>query len=298
MVKKKDYYEVLGIGKNASDQEIKKAYRKAARNCHPDSNSSDPHAEEKFKEITEAYEILSDPEKKKLYDQYGPMAFDGTGHAREEAGTWGQGFGGGRHYSWSSHDHDEDIEDLLRHMFGERPFHQRRRKPRKGPDSLASIEISLKEAVLGCRKLVELRDQGTLQVSIPPGMESGQRIRLKGKGEPVSGMPPGDLYVVIHVRKDPIFWREGNDLYTKIRIPYATAVLGGEVTVSTLEGKVSCKIKEGTRPGTRIRLKGKGVIDRKNPPDKGDFYAVVDIAVPTGLSEEARKKLAEFQELV
>ncbi len=331
MVKNKDYYEVLGIGKNASAAEIKKAYRKAARSCHPDANSSDPHAEERFKEVTEAYEILSDPEKKKLYDRYGAGAFDGTGNPKEGAFEWGNhgGYSGpggftsnkdsGGTWYYSNTYSDGDFDDIISQLFGDG---KRRRgsftsygfsgrdgfgssyydRPKRGADASGSIEIDLRDAVFGSKKMVTVRENdgrvSSLQITIPKGIESGQKIRLKGKGGRIPGMPPGDLYVTVYVRDDPDFSRQGTDLNTKIRVPYATAVLGGEVTVKTLDGQVRCRIPEGSQPGARIRLKGKGVPDRKDPSKKGDLYATIEIEVPREISPEAKEALRRYRDLL
>ena len=371
MAEKRDYYEVLGVSRSADDNTIKKAYRKLAKKYHPDTNGGDPTAEQKFKEVTEAYNVLSDKEKRKLYDQFGHAAFDGSapgagaqGGAYEgpfQGGFSGfGGFGGGANGSNGSyqeyHFSGDDMDDILKNMFGGRAgnFRQGRTSDggtyysyssngntgrrsqggfgggfsgfgrggngsgfgygsgfgdgfgagsgyqSKGEDLHANVSITFDEAAFGCDKRITLTDghgeNKTLQVHIPAGIDTGKSVRLRGKGQPgIGGGQAGDLLLEVTVGSRPGYERKGSDVYTTVNIPYTTAVFGGEATVETLYGNVVCKIREGTQSGTKIRLKGKGIVSMKDPKVHGDQYVTVQIQVPTGLSEEAKQKLREFQ---
>lgn len=312
MADKRDYYEVLGVARNADDAAIKKAYRKLAKKYHPDMNKDNPSAEEKFKEVTEAYNILSDKEKRKLYDQFGHAAFDegggnaGAGGYQEFhysgdnlddifdgifGGFKGKGFGSGFH---SKGFRTQDFEDNGGFFGG-----GGRSRSQEGEDVLAKVDVTFEEAALGADKVIHFRSpdgkEESLQVHIPAGIDSGQKIRLKGKGMPGrNGGGAGNMLLEVNVLKKPGFERKGMDIYTTVEIPFATAVLGGEAIVPTLNGRVSCKIKEGTQSGTKIRLKGKGIVSMKNASEKGDEYAVIQIQVPKHLSPDARQKLTEF----
>lgn len=321
MAAKRDYYTVLGVERSADDKTIKKAYRKLAKKYHPDTSAGNAQAEEKFKEATEAYEILSNPEKRKLYDQFGHAAFDGSGAQAAGAGSYGSpfddifGFGnssafkgrgaagtsGGRAqdgYRYEYHFGSDGMDDILKSMFGEDPGES---FARGGSDLRAEISVSFEEAAFGCEKTVRL-DAGdgsgaqSLRVRIPAGIDNGKSIRLKGKGgQGRKGGSPGDLLLKVNVRSKPGFERQGMDVYTVADIPFTTAVFGGEVMVQTLSGSVLCRIKEGTRSGTKIRLKGKGIVSMKDPGVHGDQYVTVQIQVPEHLSEEAKRKLKEFE---
>lgn len=311
MAKKRDYYEVLGIQKSASDAEIKKAYRKMAKKYHPDMNKDNSQAEELFKEVTEAYNVLSDKEKRKLYDQFGHDAFE---EGAAQSGAYGGEAGGYQEFHYTG----DNLDDILEGFFGGgkgagfgEGFYgggfqegsgfggSRRRRSREGEDVLAKVEVSLEEAALGAEKTIRFRSpdgsEQSLQVHIPAGIDSGQKIRLKGKGMPgYNGGEAGNLLLEVTVRDKTGFERKGMDLYTTVEIPFETAVLGGEAIVPTLNGRVSCKIKEGTQSGTKIRLKGKGIVSMKNPAQKGDEYAVIQIRVPRHLSSDAKEKLTEY----
>ena len=332
METKRDYYQVLGISRDAQESTIKKAYRKLAKKYHPDSNAGDPQAEQKFKEITEAYSVLSDPEKRKMYDQYGHAAFD------EGAGT--EGFGGfhgnyGRNGAGYQEYHFEggDMDDILKNMFGgfgsrsthgfggfgssfggsSDGFHQGFGTgrggfggfggSRDGSDLNADVTVSFDEAAFGCEKRISLSDANgsgkthTLQVKIPAGIDTGKCIRLRGKGQPgTGGGQPGDLILKIHVMSKTGFERKGQDVYTILNIPFTTAVLGGEAVVHTLYGDVMCRIKEGTQSGTKIRLKGKGIVSMQDPSVRGDQYAEVRIQVPRNLSRESKARLQAYED--
>ncbi len=332
MAQKRDYYEVLGVNKSATDAEIKKAYRKLAKKYHPDMNKDNPKAEDLFKEVTEAYEVLSDKEKRKLYDQFGHAAFDegagqggaygagGQGFGSGAGGFGGQGFrggfsGGGGFGNGSFHFEGnpgdgyqeyyytgDNLDDIFDGFFGGAGKKSRSRS-RDGEDVLAKVEVSFEEAALGADKVIRFRTpdgrEQSLQVHIPAGIDSGQKIRLKGKGMPgQNGGGAGSLLLEVTVQSKPGFERKGMDIYTTVEIPFETAVLGGETIVPTLNGRVSCKIKEGTQSGTKIRLKGKGIVSMKNPSQKGDEYAVIQICVPRNLSADAKQKLQEYAKAV
>lgn len=332
MADKRDYYEVLGVARNADDAAIKKAYRKLAKKYHPDMNKDNPSAEEKFKEVTEAYNILSDKEKRKLYDQFGHAAFD-EGGGNSGAGGYQGGFGsdGAFHFNGGSgggyqefHYSGDNLDDIFDGIFGgfkgkgfgsgfhSKGFHTQdfeddggffgrggRSRSQEGEDVLAKVDVTFEEAALGADKVIHFRSpdgkEESLQVHIPAGIDSGQKIRLKGKGMPGrNGGGAGNMLLEVNVLKKPGFERKGMDIYTTVEIPFATAALGGEAIVPTLNGRVSCKIKEGTQSGTKIRLKGKGIVSMKNASEKGDEYAVIQIQVPKHLSPDARQKLTEF----
>ena len=290
---KRDYYEILGIEKNADAGKIKSAYRKLAKKYHPDTNSGDAVAEQKFKEVTEAYNILSDPEKKKPYDQFG--------HAGPDGGPADSGF-------YQSGDIDDLFGDIFGDLFRGRQsgsfrqggFRQESFR-QKGGNLHADISVTFEEAAFGCDKVITLSspEKGqppqTLKVRIPAGIDSGKSIRLRGKGMPgSSGGEPGDLLLKVSVLKKSGFERKGLDIYTTADIPFTVAALGGEAYVQTLAGIVLCKIQPGTQSGTKIRLRGKGIVSMKDSSVHGDQYVTVRIQVPRNLSPEARKKLLEF----
>ena len=308
---KRDYYEVLGVNREAEEGAIKKAYRKLAKKYHPDTNAGNAQAEQRFKEITEAYTVLSDPKKRKLYDQFGHAAFDGSGPQEgayyRNAGNTGNG--GYREYHFEGGDMDDIFGDIFGDMFhgknsggfGKRGFGGREFSGR-GSDVEADVAVSFDEAVFGGDKVIHLRDQDgnvqSLQVHIPAGIEAGKTIRLRGKGNPgINGGGSGDLLLRVTVGEKPGYERKGRDIYTTVQIPYTTAVFGGEARVKTIHGEVICKIREGTQSGSKIRLRGKGVVSMKNPSQYGDQYVTVQIQVPKNLSAEAKQKLREFEKL-
>ena len=316
MADKRDYYEVLGVDRGADDSAIKSAYRKLAKKYHPDVNPGDKEAEKKFKEATEAYGILSDPQKRKQYDQFGHAAFEqGGGGAGGGFGGFG-GFGGA--------DMGDIFGDIFGNMFhgqsgsqsgsfGGQGFHSQsgfggfggRSTQAKGSDLHSEVSVSFEEAAFGCDRVMRLSDPSgngvtqTLKVHVPAGIEDGKSIRLKGKGNPgFNGGPAGDLFLKVNVASKPGFERKGMDIYTTANIPFTTAVFGGEAKVTTLYGDVICKIPEGTQSGRKIRLKGKGIVSMKDSAVHGNQYVTVQIQVPQNLSPEAKEKLREFQQVL
>ena len=301
---KKDYYEILGISRNADENQIKKAYRRLAKKYHPDTNAGNEDAEQKFKEVTEAYNILSDKEKRKLYDQFGHVPFNQSGAGSGQGNGYWQSYGGPRSGYQEYHFEGGDMDDMFRDMFGDifggfdrSGFRQ------KGRDVKAQVFVSFDEAAFGCDKVIRLQDAASrngsvqsLQVHIPAGLDTGKAVRLKGKGMPgVNGGENGDLLLVVDVGEKPGYERKGQDVFTTVQIPYTTAVFGGEAVVGTLYGNVVCKIRKGMQPGTKIRLKGKGIVSMQDPCVHGDQYVTVQIQVPRHLSPEAEQKLREFE---
>lgn len=333
MAKKRDYYEILEINKDADESTIKKAYRRLAKKYHPDTNTENSKAEQEFKEITEAYTILGNPEKKNLYDQYGHMAFEGGFDPEAaRAGAYNSSDGGYREYHFEGDNMDDMFQDIFggifhggksggfnyqnssqngsgfrkenfgQESFGQEHFRQESRR-RKGADLHTDVSVSFDEAVWGCDKIICLQSAddmtGTsqsLQIHIPAGIGTGKSIRLRSKGMPgYRGGQPGDLLLKVTVGEKPGFKRKGMDVYTTASIPFTTAVLGGETMVQTLYGNVMCKIKEGTQSGTKIRLKGKGIVSMKDSNLYGDQYVTIQIQVPTNLTQQARQSLREFE---
>ena len=351
---KRDYYEVLGVEKNADDAAIKKAYRALAKKYHPDMNPGDQEAEKKFKEASEAYAVLSDPEKRKQYDQFGHAAFEG-----------GAGGAGGFDFSGMV------FGDIFGDFFGGGTSRRGPDNgPRRGANLRARVRITFEEAVFGCEKQIEitLKDECTtcggsgakpgtskdtcpkcggkgkvmytqqslfgmvqnvqtcpecggtgqiikekckdchgtgyiakrkkISVMIPAGIDNGQSVRIRDKGEPgINGGPRGDLLVEVMISGHPIFQRQDTNLYSTAPISFAQAALGGEVRISTIDGDVLYDVKPGTQTDTRIRLKGKGVPSLRNKNVRGDHYVTLVVQVPTGLSSEAKEALRKFDEV-
>ena len=357
---KRDYYEVLGIDKNADDAAIKKAYRVLAKKYHPDVNPGDENAEKMFKEASEAYAILSDPEKRRQYDQFGHAAFDGG------AGGAGGGFGG---FDFSSADFSDIFGDMFGFgdIFGSRRSSARSNAPMQGEDIRTSMRITFEEAVAGCKKEIELTVKeecksckgsgakagtspetctkcggkgqvvftqqsmfGTIrnvqacpdcqgkgkiirekcpdcrgtgfipmrkkyEVDIPAGVDSGQRKRLSGLGEPgINGGPRGDVVIEFIVGRHPIFQRQDLNIFSAVPISFAIAALGGDIMIDTIDGKVVYEVKAGTQTDTKIRLRGKGVPSWRNKDVRGDHYVTLVVQTPDKLSNEAKELLRQF----
>lgn len=355
MAEKRDYYEVLGVSRNATDDEIKKAYRKLAKQYHPDTNPGDKSAEAKFKEASEAYAVLSDPEKRRQYDQFGHSAFEG-------------GAGGAGGFDFSGFDMGDIFGDLFGDLFGGRS-RRANNGPMQGANIRTSVRISFEEAVFGTEKELDLnlKDEcdtchgtgakhgtspetcpkcggkgqviytqqslfgmirnvqtcpecrGTgkiirekcsdcygsgyvtkrkkIKVVIPAGIDNGQSVRIRGKGEPgTNGGPRGDLLVDVEVSRHPIFQRKDYDIYSTAPISYATAVLGGDIRISTVDGDVIYTVKPGTQTDTKVRLREKGVPTLRNKNVRGDHYVTLVVQVPTNLTAEQKELLRKFDE--
>ena len=360
MADKRDYYEVLGVDRGADDATLKKAYRKLAKQYHPDMNPGNAEAEKKFKEATEAYGILSDPEKRKTYDQFGHAAF-------ENGGGGAGGFGGFEGFNFGG-----DMGDIFGDIFGDlfgggRSSRRTNNGPMKGANLRAVVHITFQEAIFGCEKELELTLKDTcktcggngakpgtapetcpkcngsgqvvytqqsmfgmvrnvqacpecsgtgkiikekctdcrgtgytssrkkIQVSVPAGIDDGQSIRIREKGEPgINGGPRGDLLVEVQVARHPIFQRQDMNIFSTVPLTYAQAALGGSIRINTVDGEVEYDVKAGTQTDTKIRLKGKGVPSLRNKNVRGDHYVTFVVQVPTKLSEEAKEALRIF----
>lgn len=299
----KDFYQILGVSKDVGDAELKKTYRKLARKYHPDSNPGDTVAEAKFKEISEAFSVLSDKEQRSEYDQIRAM---GAGGARfTSGGAGGQGFddifggmfggaggpggAGGQRFTFQQGGGAGGYEDLFG-MFGGGP--RAPRGPRPGRDLTASTTLDFETAVRGDTVTLQTPN-GQVKVKIPAGVEDGKRIRARGKGEPSpDGGPAGDLILTVNVRKHPVFERDGHNLRVKLPVTFAEAALGATIEVPTLGGApVKLKIQPGTPSGRVLRVKGRGVHTAKVT---GDLLAEVQVAVPSHLSDKAREALEAF----
>ncbi|MBD0279422.1 MAG: J domain-containing protein [Flavisolibacter sp.] len=299
-----DYYKILGVDKNASEEEIKKAYRKLARKYHPDVNPNNKEAHKKFQEINEANEVLSDPEKRKKYDQYGEHwkhadEFEkarraGGGTGRRQGQPFSGDFGGGGGFSETYS--EGDFSDFFESLFGRQEGSSRRKSnvQFKGQDFQAELHLTLREAYETHKRVLTINGNN-VRITIPAGVENGQVIKLKGHGGPgVNGGPNGDLYITFVIEDDPQFKRLGSDLYTTIDLDLYTAVLGGEVTVDALSGKVKLKVASETQNGTKIRLKGKGFPVYKQEGQFGDLYITYQIKIPTNLTERQKELFREL----
>ena len=297
----KDYYAILGVKKDASEKDIKQAYRKLARQYHPDVNPGNKEAEEKFKEVSEAYEVLSDKEKRAKYDAFGQQwqgyeqggGFGGPGGFRYEDFDQ-SGFGGGAGFG-----------DFFEMLFGPRGGAGTGMGPedfigraRTGRDIEAQIDVTIEEAYSGATKAFTINtgpggQPRRLEVKIPAGVREGSRIRLAGEGQQGPRGQKGNLYLIVHMVPNAKFERRGDDLYTDVTVPFTTAILGGEIQVDTVTGKVTMKIPAGTQSGQAFRLAGKGM-PRLNKSGQGDLYARVRISVPRNLTSKQRDLVTEL----
>lgn len=311
-----DYYQILGVDKTASQDDIKKAYRKLARKFHPDLNRKDPSAKEKFQTINEANEVLSDPEKRKKYDEYGEQwkhadEFEAQKRARQEAGAGGfggfrgagTGFGsddGGSY--WYSSDGQEfsgdagGFSDFFESMFGHRG-RGRTNAGFRGQDYRANLNLSLREAAQTHKQVLTVNGKN-VRITIPAGVANGQVIKLKGyAGEGMNGGPAGDLYITFVIADDPVFKRWGDDLYVDTPIDLYTALLGGDRLVDTLNGQVKLKVKPETHSGTKVRLKGKGFPVYKKEGQFGDLIVTYSVVLPTNLTAEQKELFRKLQSM-
>lgn len=294
-----DYYEVLGLHKTATADDIKKTYRKLARKLHPDLNPNDKEANKKFQQINEANEVLSDPEKRKKYDQYGKdwQHADAFENARQQQGasqrtySTGQAFGG--EYG------DDQFSDFFESMFGGGGGRRNGGQQVKfrGQDYQSEFNLTLDEAYHTHQQTITVNGK-QLRITIPAGVENGQKIKLKGHGGPgINGGPAGDLYITFQIADHPKFKRSGNDLYSTATIDLYTAVLGGETTVDTLSGKVKIKVSAGTQNSNKTKLRGKGFPVYKQENVFGDLYITYLVTVPTSLSEKQKELFEQLSKL-
>lgn len=319
----KDYYKILGVSRDADEKEIKKSFRRLAREYHPDMNKGDKSAEEKFKEVNEAYEVLSDKEKRSRYDQLG-ADWQSWQHAgrRPEDFDWGQwSSGGGPGYV--RYGNVDDLQDLFGSgdvfsdffqqlfggaggrragtddLFGGGRASAGRARATKGRDYEQPVEITLQEAFHGATRLLQMEGGRRLEVKIPAGADNGTRVRIAGAGGAgVRGGQAGDLYLVVRVEPDARFERRGNDLYTELPLDLYTTLLGGEASVSTLGGRsVMLHIPAGTQNGQTFRLRGQGMPDLNHPQEHGDLYAKVAVKLPERLTEQEQRLFAELKKL-
>ncbi|TSD67464.1 J domain-containing protein [Inquilinus sp. KBS0705] len=288
-----DYYKILGVDKNATDKDIKNAYRKLARKHHPDLNPNNPEAEKQFKLANEANEVLSDPEKRKKYDKYGENwqhsdAYEQQARQQQQyqrsngGGFGGFDFGGGG---------GGDFSDFFNSMFGGGPVGDSGRQSQRyrGQDLNAELQLDLRDIMESKKQTITVNGKN-IRLTIPAGIENGQTIKIAGHGAPGSnGAPAGDLYITFNIPEDPEFKRVGSDLYRTIDIDLYTAVLGGEITASTLSGKVKLKVAPGTQIGTKVKLKGKGVPVYKKEGQFGDLYLTYNVQLPTKLTDKQRE---------
>lgn len=283
-----DYYKTLGVDKKASEEDIKKAYRKLARKHHPDLNPNDKEAKSKFQQINEANEVLSNPENRKKYDQHGENwqqaeNYEKAKQSRPQGGANSQNFRG------------EDFSDFFESMFG--GSGRRGQVKYKGQDYNTELQLKLADAFTTHQQTLNVNGK-SLRITIPAGVENGQVIKLKGHGgEGVNGGPNGDLYITFNILNDPLYKRSGNDLTIIFDLDLYTAVLGGEITVDTLAGQVKVRIKPETQNGTKIRLKGKGFPFYKKEDQFGDLYVTFSIKIPSNLTEKQKELFLELSKI-
>lgn len=298
-----DYYKLLELNKSASQADIKKAYRRLARKYHPDLNPNDKEAQQRFQQINEAHEVLSDPEKRKKYDEYGKdwKHADQFEEAKKQQAAGGRGFGGGfggdQSYSYSGNFDDDTFSDFFEQMFGGRSRAQgsHRGGHFKGQDYNAELQLRLSDIYRSQKQTLTVNGRN-IRLTIPAGVEHGQTIKIKGHGGPgVQGGPKGDLYITFSIRNDTDFRREKENLYSTEEISLTTAVLGGEIHVKTFDGKVKLNVKPGTQNGSRVKLKGKGFPKYRRENQFGDLYITYNVKIPENLNENQKKLFQELQ---
>jgi DnaJ-class molecular chaperone len=283
----KEYYKTLNVAKTASQEEIKKSYRSLARKFHPDLNPNNKKAEDKFKEINEAYEVLGDVEKRKTYDAGG---FDPQQPSADRPGTY-------YHYTQSADSSryrdifrdNFDFEDLINQQ-----AQQQRAQSFRGEDQIFKMEIGFDTSVLGAEQNITLPTHEKLSMKIPPGVKTGQKLKLSGRGGTgYNGGPPGDLYIEIHVKPSSQYVRKGDDIEVEVPVLFSTALLGGSIRVPTVDGAVEVKLPPGTSSGTKLRIKDKGI---RNTPSPGHLYAVIKITLPKEISPELKQAIKNWHE--
>jgi curved DNA-binding protein len=292
-----DYYKVLGVEKNATDDDIKKAYRKLARKLHPDLNPNDKEAHKKFQQVNEANEVLSDPEKRKKYDQYGKdwQHADQFRQYEQQHRSQRKTQPGGEQTFYS--EDFGDFSEFFSSMFGDSRAGRSSTTKFRGQDYQAELHLTLPD-ILETRKQTLTVNGKNIRITIPAGVTHGQVIKLKGYGEPgVNGGPAGDLYISFSIAPHPDFKLAGNDLHTTTTIDLYTAVLGGETTIDTLTGKVKMQINAGTQPGSKVRLKGKGVPVYKKEGEFGDLYVTFNVKLPVNLTTEQKELFEKLRNL-
>ena len=296
MAGKRDYYEILGVGKNASDDEIKKAYRKLAVKYHPDKNPGDKEAEAKFKEINEAHDVLSDKQKRARYDQFGHAGVGGAG-GNPFGGGAGNPFSGGA-FNFNGQTFNFDVggggafDDILGSIFG---FGGGARRPRRGADYQVGVTLTFEEAIFGTTKKVSVQGED-LKIKIPAGIDDGMSIRLRGKGGPApeNGTEPGDLYVRVRVKSHKHLTREGAIILSEEKIDMVDAALGCEIEVETVDGPITMKVPAGTQSGTPFKLSGHGVPFRGDG-DRGPHIVTIIVETPKNLSKKQKELLEDFK---
>lgn len=290
-----DYYKVLGVSKEASLSEIKKAYRKLARKHHPDVNPNDSTAQEKFQQINEAYEVLSDAEKRKKYDAYGKSWEHAETQQQSQGYTYsGNPFEQAHHQSGFD---ESTFSDFFASMFGDSSRFSGRSRSYRGADYQAQLHLNLTDILTAHQRTIDLGEK-KIRIQIPVGVEDGQTIKIAGYGasSPNNG-PKGDLYITFHIQNNTKFKRDGTNLYTDLSIPLYTALLGGEMIMKTLTGKVKLNIKPETQNGTKVRLKGEGLPKYKEESQRGDLYVTYTIELPTKLTQKEKEHIKELQKL-
>lgn len=298
-----DYYKTLGISKDASAEEIKTAYRKLARKYHPDLNPNNAEAVKLFQQLNEANEVLSDPEKRKKYDQYGSdwkhaEQFEEARRQQQSAGGSRGAFNGGGQgsYTYSGGDDEGDFSDFFASMFGNRGAagNGRRQAQFKGQDYRATLELNLSEAYKTHQQTFAVNGKN-IRITVQAGIENGQEIKITGYGATgVNGGPNGDLYITFTIKNDTAFVRKGNDLYLDFPLELYTAVLGGDEIIDTLAGKVKVKIAPETQAGSKVRLKGKGFPVYKEDGKFGDLYITYQVNIPKNLSDKEKELFKEL----
>lgn len=291
-----DYYKILGVDKSATQDDIKKAYRKLARKLHPDLNPDDKESERKFKELNEANEVLSNPENRAKYDKYGENwkhgeEYEKAQQQQRQYQQQQQNYNGG--YSGADFGEGEDFSDFFQNMFGGSGGFGKSSRGRasgkfKGQDVQAELTLNLRDAAVSHPQTFEINGK-KVRITIPAGVYDGQKIKLKGHGNPgANGGPSGDLYITFNIPVDPDFERVGDDLKTKVAIDLYTAVLGGDVKVNTLDGSVNLKVKPETQSGMTVRLKGKGFPVYKKEGEHGDLFVTYEVKLPTNLTDKQK----------